>query len=148
VNAHLHPASVIATPDGCIACVSAGDQSSLARWYHSDVSRPDGWMSWLLGPSTKAPDERRATTNHYYQIALSPDNAVLVGIGWGGIIDFLGPSRLDLIASFRVPQADSQRGWWLPTREGVAFTPDGQSLLILTGHGLVMYPWRELLAAV
>jgi hypothetical protein len=147
VNAHLHPDSVIAAPDGCIAVVSAGDQSSLARWYHSDVSKQTGWMSWLLGPSTRAPDERRAMANHYDQIALSPDNSVLVGVGWGGLIDFLDPIHFGLIASFRASRTDNIREWWLPTREGVAFSPDGQTLLVLTGHGLVMYPWRELLAA-
>jgi hypothetical protein len=122
----LRVRALLPTPDGCIAALTDGSRHALARWYYPERGE-------LSGQQAKQP-VLRATANQYRQIDLAPDLSVLAALGGGGTIDFLGPSRLDLLASFQTTL----------TVRSVCFTPDGQSLLMLTDHGLAVYPWREL----
>jgi hypothetical protein len=138
VRASVNRQSVIASPDGCLAAVQAGDQPSLASWKRQAAEKPRGWMSWLVGVGSYQPVLRRATAVQYRQLALSPDGNTLIGSGYSGegyALDCLDPVTFEVRSSLRP---------WLQPLYLLGLTTHGQ-LLVRTTQGLAVYPWRELL---
>jgi hypothetical protein len=123
---------VVASPDGLIATVWQEDAYCLARW-----SKAAGQAATLAGlPPVVV---RRAAYRHFF-LTLSPDGCHLAALGWDDdtgwtTVDLFSVERLELLGSFHLAPLEAR---W------AAFTADGQSLLVLAGHGLALYPWREL----
>jgi hypothetical protein len=123
-------------PDGAVVAAVVSEQSrSYARWSPlRDIAPPGGIWGWLTGPPRRTPESTAGSPESSWAPKPAPEGEIMVVEGGG--ITARCAKTLARRASFRAANVDLNGNTHL--------TPDG-SVVAITGAGLAVWPWRELM---
>jgi hypothetical protein len=111
-----------------------------ARWSADASSTEPGLWETLVGMPSRRPEAVSYPEAVAGILAVSPDGSTLLAVSGEDLDSLTRLSFLDARALREVARLELAGCFILQA----AFSPDGHSLLVLTDHGLAVYPWREL----
>lgn len=117
---------------------SPPNHTLLARWGPATPPPANGPSrpAWRARQAERPADTAHHLKTTAHSLALAPDGRYLAAVVGAGALGFWEVASLAEKARLTLS---------VPVIGPVAFAPDGRSLLVNTGAGLAVYPWKELL---